>query len=163
MNDMSQNRAPREQESRAAEERVPSWKPASLLPDPNPRPGVSYRWVRVAILGQPDPVNYSMAIREGWTPVKRADYPELQILSDQGSHHPDGVEVGGLLLCSASTAYINQRKQYYARMTATQMKSVNDQLEAEEDPRLRTMFRDHSSSVGFGPEARRDKSAASKS
>jgi hypothetical protein len=36
------------------------------------------------------------------------------------------------------------------------MQSVNDQLQAEEDPRLRTMFRKHESTVsrGFGPPTR---------
>jgi len=38
------------------------------------------------------------------------------------------------------------------------MKSVNDQLDAEEDPRFRTMFRQHETTVsrGFGPIARRE-------
>ena len=38
-------------------------------------------------------------------------------------------------------------------MARAQMKSVNDQLESEEDPRMRTMFREHTSTVsrGFGP------------
>lgn len=158
MNDTSQNRGPRELETRAAEERSPAWRPPTLLPDPHPRPGICHRWVRVAILGQADPVNYSMALREGWTPIKAADYPELQIIPDHGSQHADGVEVGGLLLCSASTAFMSQRRSYYGVMTERQMRSVNDQLEAEEDPRLRTMFREHNTSVskgkGFAADAR---------
>jgi hypothetical protein len=90
-------------------------------------------------------------------PVAGAEYPELKILTDHGSRWPDGIEVGGLLLCSAPASMVKQRTDYYQRMTKAQIQSVNDQLEAEEDPRLRTMFREHESTVsrGFGPSARR--------
>jgi hypothetical protein len=41
-------------------------------------------------------------------------------------------------------------------VTERQMRSVNDQLDAEVDPRLRTMHRTHSTTVtvGFGPNVR---------
>jgi hypothetical protein len=104
-------------------------------------------------MGQADPVNVSTALREGWTPVVGTEYPELMILSDHGSRWPESVEVGGLLLCSAPASMMTKRAEYYHGMAAAQMKSVNDQLESEEDPRMRTMFRDHATSVsrGFGP------------
>ena len=104
-------------------------------------------------MGQGDPVNVSQAFREGWTPVASVEYPELKILSDHGSRWPESVEVGGLLLCSAPASLISKRAEHYRKMAASQMKSVNDQLESEEDPRMRTMFRDHVSTVsrGFGP------------
>jgi hypothetical protein len=111
-------------------------------------------------MGQADPVNVANAFREGWVPVSGTEYPELKILTDHGSRWPEGVEVGGLLLCSAPASTMKQRTEYYQRMTKTQIQSVNDQLEAEEDPRLRTMFREHSSTVsrGFGPNARQARS-----
>jgi hypothetical protein len=89
-------------------------------------------------------------------PVKAAEYPELNILSDPGSRWPDSIEVGGLLLCSAPASRMKQRSDHYAQMTKAQIQSVNDQLEKEEDPRLRTMFRTQSTSVtrGFGPAGR---------
>lgn len=104
-------------------------------------------------MGQADPVNVSQAFREGWTPVIGAEYPELKILSDHGSRWPESIEVGGLLLCSAPASILTKRADHYRRMAAAQMKSVNDQLESEEDPRMRTMFRDHTSTIsrGFGP------------
>jgi hypothetical protein len=74
-----------------------------------------------------------------------------------GSRWPESVEVGGLLLCSAPASSISRRREHYERMSRAQMKSVNDQLESEEDPRMRTMFREHYSTVsrGFGPEGER--------
>ncbi|HEY6290354.1 MAG TPA: hypothetical protein VI455_02180 [Terriglobia bacterium] len=148
----------REQISREAESRPQQWQPPNALPDPHQRPGIVHRWVRTASMGQIDPVNYSQSIREGWTPVVAGEYPELKVMSDQNSRWPDGIEVGGLLLCSAPAELMRQRQEYYLTMARTQMKSVNDQLLAEEDPRMRTLYRQHSSSVtrGFGPNTRRE-------
>jgi len=152
MNTPPKDRASREQESREAESREQSWIPPSSLPDPHSRPSLVHRYIRTSAMGQADPVNVSNAFREGWTPVTGAEYPELKILSDPGSRYPDSIEIGGLLLCSALASKMKARTEYFSRMTQAQIKSVNDQFEAEEDPRLRTMFRDHTSKVtrGFG-------------
>jgi hypothetical protein len=112
--------------------------------------------VRVSAAGQPDLLNASNSFQEGWEPVRAADHPELAIRTDRDSRYPDGIEVGGLLLCSASTEFMQQRTAHYAEMTRRQMKAVNDQLDREGDPRVRAM-RSHESTVGFGPEARREK------
>jgi hypothetical protein len=152
-------RNPRDLETREAESREPSWVVPSTLPVPHQRPGLTHRWVRTASMGQPDPVNVSQSFREGWSPVLSAEYPELNIQSDHGTRWPEGVEVGGLLLCCASAAHMRERSEHYRKITLSQMRSVNQQLEAEEDPRLRTMFRQHSSNVtrGFGPNVRRER------
>src|SRR6516225_9219072 len=138
-------RASRDDQSREAESREMSWAPPNALPSPQPRPSINHRWIRTASMGQADPINVANAFREGWVPVAGAEYPELKILTDHGSRWPDGIEVGGLLLCSAPASMVKQRTDYYQRMTKAQIQSVNDQLEAEEDPRLRTMFREHES------------------
>lgn len=151
-----QDRTPREAASREAEARFPTWKPPTALPDPHQRPGLAHRWVRVSIAGQGDPLNVSQSFREGWEPVLAKDYPELDVLPVRDGRWPDGVEVGGLLLCRTSLANMSQRAAYYRQLTQQQMKSVNDQLEAQEDPRLRTMFRQHRSHIGFGPSAQND-------
>jgi hypothetical protein len=156
MNLQPNDRAPRETGSRESESREEAWTVPSALPDPHQRPGMVHRWVRTSSMGQADPINYSQSVREGWSPVVAAEYPELKVLSDHGTRWPDGVEVGGLLLCSANAAHMKARREHYRLMTLAQMKSVNDQLEAEEDPRLRTMFRKHETTVtrGFGPQVR---------
>ena len=154
-------RASREQTTREAEAREMAWLPPNALPEPNPRPGIEHRWVRASSQGQPDPVNVSRSSREGWSPVLGAEYPELNIMSDHGTRWPEGVEVGGLLLCSAPAARVRMRAEHFAKSTARQMQSVNDQLEADQDPRFRTMFRSHfertSVSRGFGPDVRRER------
>lgn len=157
------SRSSREDVTREAESREPSWLPPTALPDPHPRPGLVHRWVRTSSMGQADPVNVSQSFRAGWTPVNGAEYPELKILSDHGTRWPEGIEVGGLLLCSASAALIEKERAYYRQMAKNQMKSVNDQLEAEQDPRFRTFVRprDENSTIvtrGFGPQVRREHS-----
>lgn len=158
MNDLPPNdRADREHTNREADQRETPWAPPSVLPDPKPRPTLVHRWVRTSAAGQADPINVANSLREGWAPVHAADYSELNILSDLGSRWPESIEVGGLLLCSAPASKMRQRAEHYAAMTKSQIKAVNDQLDREEDPRLRTMFRDHRQSVtvrGFGPGGR---------
>jgi hypothetical protein len=159
MSSHSDSRASREQQTREADARETAWAPPNALPEPNARPGLEHRWVRTSSQGQADPVNVARSIREGWSPVAGAEYPELNIMSDHGTRWPDGVEVGGLLLCSAPAARVRLRAEHYASLTARQMQSVNDQLEADQDPRFRTMFRSHQTSVsrGFGPDARHER------
>lgn len=159
----SESRLDRDEQSREAEEREPAWRPPNALPDPHERPSLTHRWIRTSAMGQADPVNVSQAFREGWSPVAGVEYPELKILSDHGSRWPESIEVGGLLLCSAPASVVTKRLEYYRRMAKSQMKSVNDQLESEEDPRMRTMFRECYSSVsrgGFGPGGDRRNHAA---
>lgn len=156
MKSSDDSRISREHETREAESREEPWRPPNMLPDPHPRPGLVHRYIRTSSQGQSDPVNISQSFREGWTPVLAADYPELQVMSDHGTRWPEGIEIGGLLLCSAPAAKVKGRDAYYAEMAARQIKSVNDQLESEQDPRFRTMFRDHRTTVsrGFGPAGR---------
>jgi hypothetical protein len=150
------DRTPRELETREAESRTPAWQPSNSLPDPQPRPGKKFRWIRTAAGGQSDATNVSRRLREGYVPVKASEYPELQILTDRDSRFPDSVEVGGLLLCVASEDQVKARNDYYRTQTVQQMRAVDSQLMAEQDPRLRTMFREVSSQTRFGPDARRD-------
>ena len=154
------DRTPRESETRAAETRQAPWIPSNSLPDPAPRPGKRFRYIRTSAGGQSDATNVSRRLREGWVPVKAADYPELQILSDKDTRFPDSIEVGGLLLCSISDEAVKARNDYYRTQTTAQMKAVDSQLMAEQDPRLRTIFRNVESRTRFGPDARRDTGAS---
>lgn len=148
------DRTPREQATRVADTRA-VWKPPSTLPSPHQRPGLTFRWIRVSALGQPDLANVSSALQEGWEPVRAADYPELEVRPDRDSRYPEGIEIGGLLLCACSAALMKQRSDHYAEVTRRQMQAVNDQLDREQDPRLR-MIRSHETTARFGPDARRE-------
>lgn len=130
--------------------------PSNSLPDPHQRPGKKFRWIRTSAAGQSDATNVSRRLREGWVPVKAVDYPELHIMTDRDSRFPDSIEVGGLLLCTTPEENVRARNEYYRTQTINQMQAVDSQLMAEEDPRLRTMYRKVNSKTRFGPDARRD-------
>ena len=89
---MTQNRTPRDLESRAKQARA-VYVPPTSLPDPTPEPGIVFRWIATHVLGQADPTNVSRKMREGWEPVKAVDHPELQLF---GNAATGNVEIGGL-------------------------------------------------------------------
>jgi hypothetical protein len=144
------SRTLRDKETREAEKREQSWKPSSLLPVPLPQPGYAFRWIRTSSFGTPDNKNVSSRIREGWEPVKAADHPELQIMSDRDSRFPDGVEVGGLLLCKTAVENVTARTKYYEKRAADQMSSVDNNYLRENDPRMPLLRPERKSRTTFG-------------
>ena len=126
----------RDFDTREFGERAKSWRPPSLLPVPKPQDGYSFHWVRTSYFGASDNKNVSARLREGWEPVKAADHPELAMRSDRNSGFPDGVEVGGLLLCKTSSEVVNQRNRYYQNRAAMQMESVDNNILKQNDPRM---------------------------
>lgn len=128
---MENNRKPRDQETRAAEQRevaVADWVPPSLFPRPEPRPGIVYHWVRTMTRGEPDRVNVDRRHREGWSPVKASDCPELMNLRDENSSHPEGIEIAGLLLCQLPAERAKARREYYRLKNYQQMTAVNNNV-----------------------------------
>jgi hypothetical protein len=130
------SRTPRDAETREVEKREEPWRPPSLLPTPVSRPGVTFRWIRTSAYGETDNKNVSARFREGWVPVKAADHPELMLRSDRNSDFPDGIEVGGLLLCQNATESVKQRSDYYAQRAQQQIESVDNAYLRENDSRM---------------------------
>ena len=77
------DRTPRTEETRDKTARKRTWERPSALPTHEPRDGIMYRWIRTSTLGDTDNRNVSMRFREGYTPVKASDYPELRVISDR--------------------------------------------------------------------------------
>jgi hypothetical protein len=146
---MADQRISREAESRAKTERLQTWRPAELLPDPTPAPGYVYRWIRASTLGAADPRNISSKFREGWEPVKVSDHPELQHLCDEKSRIPGTLEVGGLILCRTPKELVDQRNAFYTGQATGQMESVDNTFMRENDPRM-PLFKQRRSEVSFG-------------
>ena len=143
-------RISRDQETREKMERPKQWMPPELLPQPNPEPGYSFRWIRVSTLGTADPMNISSKLREGWEPVKASEHPEIQLM-DVGNkaRFPDSIEVGGLILCKTPVEFVDQRNDYYQRQTEDQMQSVDNNFMRESDARM-PLFRERRTEVKFG-------------
>ena len=141
---MAENRTPREHVSREKTMRA-VYVPPSTLPMPDPQPGVVFRWVATAVMGQADPTNVSKRFREGWEPVKATDHPELFL---QGTK--DGnVEIGGLILCRASAELMKARDEYYQKQSTAQMESVDNNFMRENDPRM-PLFKERESKTSRG-------------
>ena len=123
-------------ETEVRESEVKQWQPASLLPEFTKQDGWAYRWIRVSLMNEPDNMNVSSKMREGWEPVKHADHPEIVLKADPNSQFKEGVEVGGLLLCKAPQELMDQRKAYMNDKTRQQTEAVDSQYMNQSDPRM---------------------------
>ena len=130
------DREPRQNETRETSTRTKSWERPTNLPTPAPREGVTYRRIRTSTLANADNTNVSSKFREGWTPVKAEDHPELKVLPDIDTRFEGNVEVGGLLLCENSTDYVESRKQAHADMNKSQIESVDNNYLRQSDARM---------------------------
>ena len=146
---MTENRTQRNNEKRNSQERLKAWAPPSTLPDVIPLPGYSYHWKRTATLNDPDPRNMSMALREGYEPVKADEQPHMQIVADTNSRYPGCIEIGGLLLCKIPSEIAKQRNDYYLNKANSQQQSVDNSLMNQSDSRA-PIFKEHKSTVSFG-------------
>ena len=142
-------RQPRNLEKREGMERMKSWAPPALLPDPTPEAGYTFRWIRVSSQNVADPTNISSKFREGWEPVKAASQPHMQMFVGGNPKFPDGIEIGGLLLCKCPTEFMEQRAEYYQKQAEAQMSSVDSNFMRESDARM-PLFNSRKTSVSFG-------------
>jgi hypothetical protein len=144
-----QKREPRQMEMRSEQERPKAWMPPTLLPDPDPEEGWKFRWIRMSMLNTPDAVNISTKFREGWEPVKASEQPKLRFLNNPNGRFPDGIEIGGLLLCKTPAEFVEQRDAYYLNQANQQMMSVENSFMRDNDPRMRK-FNEQRSQVTIG-------------
>ena len=138
------NRTPRDLETREKTTRA-AYVPPSVLPEPTPEPGYSYRWIATHVYGTADPSNVSKKTREGWEPVKASDHPELMLPSNTAGN----VELGGLMLCKMPTEMVQARNEYFQRQAEGQMLSVDNNLMRQSDPRM-PLFNERKSTSTFG-------------
>lgn len=144
------DRTPRESQTREAQMAPASWRPPSMLPDPHPQEGWTFRWVRVATMSVSDATNASRQFREGYVPVKAVDHPELMLEANASGN----IEVGGLLLCKIPTEVAKQRAAYYQKQAEQQMHAVDNNFMRENDPRMPLLRPERSSRVSFGTGSR---------
>ena len=144
-----QNRLSRELDTRAAMQRPTSWQAPETLPSPNPRPGISHRWVRTSMVGQSDVQNVSSKLREGYEPCKAEDYPEMMMHATTEGRFKGNIEVGGLVLCSIPSEFLVQRDKHFANINKATMESVDNNFMKDNDPRM-SKFSEKSTKVTFG-------------
>ena len=144
------NRNSRNTETREESKRKVSWTRPSLLPTPEPKDGIEYRWIRTSTLGNSDNTNVSSRFREGWTPVRKEDHPNLQVVSDIDSRFTDNIEVGGLLLCQNDTENVQARRDAQLRQAESQMDAVDNSYLRNSDPRMPVLKPERSTRNSFG-------------
>ena len=144
------NRNSRTTETREESKRKVSWQRPSMLPVPEPKEGIEYRWIRTSTLGQSDNTNVSSRFREGWTPVRAEDHPNLQVVSDIDSRFTDNIEVGGLLLCQNSTENMQARRDAQNAQAQSQMQAVDNSYLRNSDPRMPVLNPERSTRSSFG-------------
>ena len=145
----TQNRLARELDTRAEMQRPTSWQAPETLPSPNPRPGISHRWVRTSMVGHSDVQNISSKLREGYEPCKAEDYPEMMMHATTEGRFKGNIEVGGLVLCSIPSEFLVQRDKHFANINKATMESVDNNFMKDNDPRM-SKFSEKSTKVTFG-------------
>jgi len=121
-----------------------------MLPTPDPQDGYKFRWIRTSTLGNADMTNVSSRFREGYTPVRAEDHPELQIMSDVDSRFKGNIEVGGLLLCKAPMEDVQARVEGQLEMAQNQIDAVDRNFMRENDPRMPVLRPERSTKTSFG-------------
>ena len=144
------NRNPREIESRAVSERPKQWRPPTTLPDPRPMDGWVFRWIRKSILSESDEANMSLRMREGWEPVLASAHPEVVSELKMPVAPSGNIEVGGLVLAKMSAEMNEQMRQYYENFTEKQTRSIDEQLDRENDSRMPMLKPQRRSQISFG-------------
>ena len=144
-----QNRATRENDTRAVNQRPTAWRAPESLPSPNDREGWTHRWIRTGILGSTDPGNISSKLREGYEPCKGEEYPELMMHASTEGRFKGNIEVGGLMLCRIPAEFMKQRDIHFAKQNKAQMDSVDNTFMRDNDPRM-PLFKESASKVTFG-------------
>ena len=70
-------------------------------------------------------------------------------MNNPNGRFPDGVEIGGLLLCKTPVEFTRDRDAYYLNQAEAQMNSVDNNFMRESDPRM-PMFKERSTKVSLG-------------
>lgn len=152
---MAENRLDRELDTRSTKSRKKRWERPNALPKPKEVKGYVHRWIRISMQGKVDPTNVSSKLREGWEPCKREDYPEIMVVYDESNEFKDNIVIGGMMLCRTDKELIADREQAFKDQTRAQMKSVNESLMRESDPRMPVFNNSKSEVTRFGRGSRK--------
>jgi|TARA_R110000751_G_scaffold16414_1_gene51931 hypothetical protein len=144
------DRTPRSASTRDNKARLKPWQPPSLLDAPNPPEGYVYRWLRESMIGVDDKANMSKRIREGWEPVRAEDHPEFEAPTVDDGKFVGVIGVGGLILAKMPIETVEQRREYYRKMSADQMEAVDSNLMRESNSIMPISNPNRTSKVTFG-------------
>lgn len=128
----SATRSPRALETREKTQTRKVWTPVQLLPDPEPRDGFVFKWIRAGVRNDPDHSNYQKARREGWEPVQAEDHPELVHSISPDAKLGGIIEVGNLILCKMPEEMVLARRWYYSERNYAQLDAAENQYMSDD-------------------------------
>lgn len=131
----SASRAPRTLETRERSEPRSVWTEQTLLPDPEPEDGWTFKWIRKQVRNDPDHNHFQKMLRQGWEPVRAEEHPEL-VHAIAPNATRGMVEIGDLVLCKMPTERVVARRQHYHEMNMAQLDSAESQYMSDSDSRM---------------------------
>jgi len=150
MDKNTKNKLPsRESENRSKRERPKVWTPPSQLDAPPAPEGFKHRWIRSETIGQMDQKNVSARLREGWEFVRADEYPDLEWPTIDTGRYAGVIAVGGLMLARIPNEIVEQRKEYFARITQDKDDAVANDPLRDQHPSM-PISKERSSRVTFG-------------
>jgi hypothetical protein len=123
------------------------WLRPSSLDAPPCRDGMTQRWVRKSIHGADDPKNLNRSWREGWRPRSPDSLTEeWRIYASFADKENGMIVVDDLILMEIDSSVLKKRKLAIQRATASQMQSVEHDLESSQIAG-HPIVKEHSTSV----------------
>lgn len=129
---VSRSSSTRDIETREA----PTWLPRASLPDPNPEPGWSFRWIRISFGATADPTNVAGRLREGWVVVRPEEQPDIARTLHGGGVGQDRIVIGDNMLVKIPSKTLELRREYYAKLNGQQIIGVQSQMLRHQDARM---------------------------
>lgn len=106
------------------------WGDEANLIAPEPREGMTQRWVRVGIDGADDPKNMHKKHRQGWRPRPVETMAEsFKELGTKRAWSEGILRVDDLVLMEMSTDRVEARRRHYTQKTANLMRAVDTELQ----------------------------------
>jgi hypothetical protein len=106
------------------------WQPPAQMAAPEPRPGMRQRWVRMSLVGKPDPQNQAMQGGNGWRPRglstvpadERGRYPTTRDARSGGTFMVNG----DAILCEMPEAIFKQMQGHYRQAARSQVDALGE-------------------------------------
>ena len=133
-------RTSRESENKASKEAKKTWAPPSSLDAPPAPNGYAHRWIRTNVQGFEDTANVSKKLREGWDFVK-VEQIENEVGTNKYPFYTEGkyegcIGIGGLVLARIPVEILEQRAEYFRKLTQDQITAVDNDLMKEQRPEM---------------------------
>ncbi len=118
-----------------------TWKRATALDAPPPRPGMAQRWVRIKSGGVDDTENYDRYYQEGWRARKPSTVSKSHSLTtSRNPAHAEMIVKKGHVLMETTQVLVDQRNAFYKGSLDRQTKAAETELMAEQTGRTKELM-----------------------